>query len=178
MHRSLSILIATSVLTGCALDPLGDSRTAGARKSPAAAGEPVALSRSLAIEDSRPAPAGAQQASNDDDPLSLKATPLHADLGIGDRAFREDQAGALNGDKDAALRVAQMFEKGSNSVPRDERRMLQWLHRASDLNNGSASYELYRYYLRRGLDRTAVRYEKRALEQGFVPPPRLDPRRG
>ena len=178
MHRTLSILVAASVLQGCAGNPFGLGAGSTSKPAPPQS-EPVALSRSLAIEESRPLPvANTQPAASDDDPLSLKVTPLHADLGIGDRDFRVDQAGALNGDKDAALRVARMFETGSNAVPRDERRMLQWLHRASDLKNGNASYELYRYYLGRGLDRTAVRYEKRALEQGFVPPPRLDPRRG
>jgi hypothetical protein len=41
-----------------------------------------------------------------------------------------------------------------------------------------ASYRLYRHYLDRGLDRDAVRYEALAVRQGYVIPPRLDPRRG
>lgn len=98
---------------------------------------------------------------------------------IGDTVFRTDQARALDdGDKDAAYRVAQMFKQGSHGLPRDGHRMVEWLRYASDLRNGAASYQLYLYYLAVGLDRDAVHYENRALEQGFTPPPRLDPRRG
>jgi TPR repeat protein len=97
---------------------------------------------------------------------------------IGDPEFRKEQAKGLDGDKDAALRVAQMYRSGSNGVPRDERRMLQWLLHASSLNNGAASYQLYQHYLDLKLDRDAVFFENRAVEQGFTPPPRLDPRRG
>ena len=104
--------------------------------------------------------------------------PIEPDYGIGNAAFRVDQARGLHGDKDAALRVAHMFREGSNGVPRDERRMVRWLMHASDLANGAASYQLYLHYLGRGLDREALWYENRALRQGFVPPPRIDPRRG
>ena len=135
------------------------------------------LSASTAIDDTRGA-APAALWPQDEDGLSLKATELHPDLGLGDKVFRVDQQSALAGDKDAAVRVARMFQRGTNGVPRDERRMVQWLRRASDLKHGSASYELYLYYLERGLDREALRYEKRALDQGYTPPPRLDPRRG
>jgi hypothetical protein len=97
---------------------------------------------------------------------------------VGDSEFRSDQAKALDGDKDAAYRVAQMFEKGTNGVPRDERKMVQWLRLASELKNGIASYQLYLHYRDRKLDRDAVRYENAAREQGYTPPPRLDTRRG
>lgn len=97
---------------------------------------------------------------------------------IGDAEFRSDQAKALDGDKDAAYRVSQMFERGSNGVPRDERRMVQWLRHASELKNGIASYQLFLYYRDRQIDREAVRYENLAREQGYTPPPRLDTRRG
>jgi hypothetical protein len=166
-------MLAVAALYGCA---------AGVRSNDQRAGEPAAkeaitLTRSSEIEDARPH-LDSEAWTVHDDGLSLKRTELHPDLGIGDMQFRTDQAGALNGDKDAALRVAHMFQRASNGVPRDERRAVLWLRRASDLNNGPASYELYLYYLERGLDREALRYEKRALDQGFVPPPRLDPRRG
>ncbi|HYH43070.1 MAG TPA: hypothetical protein VD867_13930 [Burkholderiales bacterium] len=124
-------------------------------------GEPVVLSPSAEIAEPPPAPA-----------------PMQGDADIGDAAFRAEQARGLEGDKDAAFRVAMMFKGGSNGVPRDERRMVRWLQHASELDNGLASYQLYLHYLARGLDRDAVRYENRALRQGFVPPPRLDPRRG
>jgi hypothetical protein len=97
---------------------------------------------------------------------------------VGDKEFRADQAKALDGDKDAAYRVGQMFERGSNAVPRDERRMVQWLRHASELKNGIASYQLYLYYRDRQMDRDAVRFENLARDQGYTPPPRLDTRRG
>lgn len=178
MHRTLSMLVAAGLIQGCAWDPSAESSVRPAREPGSAPNAPVALSRSVAINDARPAGPVILQRIPEDDPLPLKATELHPDLGIGDRDFRADQVDGLNGDKDAALRVARMFQKGTNGVPIDERRMVQWLRRASDLANGSASYKLYQYYLGRGLDRAAVRFEKRALEQGYVPPPRLDPRRG
>jgi TPR repeat protein len=71
-----------------------------------------------------------------------------------------------------------MYKSGSNGVPRDERQMVQWLLHASSLKSGAASYQLYQYYLELKLDRDAVFFENRAIEQGFTPPPRLDPRRG
>ena len=108
----------------------------------------------------------------------LKRNQVSALGGVGDAEFRKAQASALAGDGEAALRVAQMFGEGSNGVPRDEARRLQWLLHASTLNNGAASYRLYQHYLEQKLDRDAVFFENRAREQGFVPPPRLDPRRG
>lgn len=108
--------------------------------------------------------------------ISAAATqknPVQIEIAIGDAEFRSDQAKALDGDKDAAFRVAHMFERGSNGVPRDERKRIQWLRHASELKNGIASYQLYLYYVERKLDREAVRYETRAREQGYEPPPRL-----
>jgi TPR repeat protein len=99
--------------------------------------------------------------------------PVQIETAIGDAQFRVDQAKALDGDKDAAFRVAQMFERGTNGVPRDEKRRVQWLRHASELKNGIASYQLYLYFVERGIDREAVRYENRAREQGYEPPPRL-----
>ncbi|HEX2830692.1 MAG TPA: caspase family protein [Burkholderiales bacterium] len=98
---------------------------------------------------------------------------VQIDEKIGDAEFKAEQAKALDGDKDAAFRVGQMFERGSNGVPADERRMVQWLRHASELKNGIASYRLYQYYNSKGLDRDAVRYENRAREQGYVLPERL-----
>jgi TPR repeat protein len=108
----------------------------------------------------------------------LKRNQVGPASDVGDGDFRKEQAKGLEGDKDAALRVAQMYKSGSNGVPRDERRMLQWLLHASSLNNGAASYQLYQHYLDLKLDRDAVFFENRAVEQGFNPPVRLDPRRG
>jgi TPR repeat protein len=108
----------------------------------------------------------------------LKRNQVSAASGVGDGDFRQEQAKALEGDREAAYRIAQMYKSGSNGVARDERRMLQWLLHASSLNNGAASYQLYQYYLDQKLDRDAIFFENRAVEQGFTPPPRLDPRRG
>jgi len=107
-----------------------------------------------------------------------KENTVTLETNFGDGQFRSEQVKALEGDAQAAFRVAQMFAAGTNGVPRDEKRMVLWLRHASDLQHGAASYRLYLYYLDRGLDRAAVYYENRALEQGFVPPPRLDHRRG
>lgn len=108
----------------------------------------------------------------------LKRNRVEIDLSVGDGEFRKDQANGVKGNRDAAFRVAQMYRRGSNGVPRDKRKMLQWLLHASSLESGAASYQLYLYYLDLKLDRDAVYFENRALEQGFTPPPRLDPRRG
>ena len=109
---------------------------------------------------------------------AIQRNRVQIDTGIGDAGFREDQAKALDGDKDAAFRVAAMFEQGTNGVPLDDRRMAQWLRHASELRNGIASYRLYLYYRDRQMDREAVRYENLARQQGYTPPPRLDTRRG
>lgn len=147
---------------GCTLPPFAlPGRDTANQRPGMSSGEPVVLSPSTEIAEPPATPA-----------------PMQGDADIGDSAFRAAQANGLEGDKDAAYRVATMFREGSNGVPRDERRMVRWLRHASELDNGLASYQLYLHYLARGLDRDAVRYENRALRQGFVPPPRLDPRRG
>lgn len=97
---------------------------------------------------------------------------------LGDADFKRAQARAIDGDRNAAMRVARMYAEGSNGVPRDERRRVLWLKHASMLDHAVASYELYLYYLARGLDRDAVRYEQRALRQGYVLPVRLGNKRG
>jgi len=96
---------------------------------------------------------------------------------LGDADFRNAQQQGLDGNRDAALRVAQMIKAGSNGVPRDEDRMLQWLLHASALGNGAASYQLYLHYVDQRLDRNAVFFENRAIAQGYATPPRLDTRR-
>jgi TPR repeat protein len=175
MNRTFITLLSVSVLNGCAEGPPAPGSQGRALPPP---WEAVALSPSVTSEESR-TPASLEALwPQDEDGLSLKPTELSPDLGIGDEVFRIDQQSAIGGDRDAAVRVARMFQRGTNNVPRDEKRMVQWLRRASDLKHGSASYELYLYYIERELDREAVRYEKRALDQGFTPPPRLDPRRG
>jgi TPR repeat protein len=58
------------------------------------------------------------------------------------RTNRMYQAADMQGDAYAALQVADMYERGTNNVPKNERRMLQWLLHASMLNSGVASYRL------------------------------------
>ena len=108
-------------------------------------------------------------------PLDFGQAPAHA---APDARFRQDYARALSGDPEAMIRLARMYGEGTNGVTRDQRLMVQWLRKASDLSHAGASYELYLHYLGRGLDREAVRYENLAVRQGYVLPPRLDPRRG
>ena len=96
----------------------------------------------------------------------------------GDSKFREQHRHAVAGDREAMVRVAQMYSRGANGVPRNEQLMLKWLRHASELNHAGASYQLYLYYVGQSLDREAVRYENLAVRQGYTIPPRLDPRRG
>ena len=159
MIRLALLTALLGLLGGCSWKPLALFGVDPPRES--VRGDPVSLHPSVELAAPPPSP-----------------PPLQAEVGIGDGSFRSEQARALEGDKDAAYRVAIMFRDGSNGVPQDERRMLRWMRHASELDNGTASYQLYLHYLARGLDRDAVRYENRALRQGFVPPPRLDPRRG
>jgi TPR repeat protein len=126
-----------------------------------------------------PAPAPTAFEGGDQSPEErLKRNQVTAASNLGDGEFRQEQERGLGGDREASLRVAQMFKTGSNGVPKDEKRMLQWLLHASKLDNAAASYQLYQYFLDQRLDRDAVYFENRAIEQGFTPPPRLDPRRG
>src|SRR5688572_16162774 len=77
----------------------------------------------------------------------LRENRVEIDDSIGDSTFRDDQAKGSLSDGDAALRVAEMYRRGVNGVRSDERRMLQWLLQASNLNNAAASYQLYQYFL-------------------------------
>jgi TPR repeat protein len=161
---------------------LGGCQFLGLLEGPAAPPAPS----SAAIEAPAPAPYDTTPA----DAVALKTTPalaaehelereqVSAETRFGDAQFRQAQARALDGDANAAMRVARMYAEGSNGVPRDERAMVRWLKHASLLEHAGASYQLYLYYLARGLDRDAVRYERRALRQGYVLPVRLDNRRG
>ena len=108
--------------------------------------------------------------------LSEAATKLNSvqiDAGIGDAQFQEDQKKGLDGDKDAAYRVALNFRDGTHAAPRDERKMIQWMRHASELKNGIASYTLYVYYRDKQMDREAVRYENLAVAQGYTLPARV-----
>ena len=147
MKSTFLIIVATSLLAGCASQP---------RSTQAPRLDFAHLSPERAVRFDTPA----------------------ADAFVGDGEFRHQHGRALAGDTEAMVTVAQMYARGTHGVARDEKLMVQWLSRASELDHAGASYRLYRHYLARGLDRNAVRYENLAIRQGYVLPPRLDPRRG
>ena len=184
MKSIIIVTLAATFSSGCTLlawtghTPTAPSSSASSAPVPAtssprspATAEPVAPAVSAEPIQLRPDPAlqAAQQ---------LEREAAKAETGFGDAEFRSDQSKALAGDRNAAMRVARMFSNGTNGVPRDERRMVLWLKHASLLEHAGASYQLYLYYLARGRDRDAVRYERRAVRQGYIIPVRLDNRRG
>jgi hypothetical protein len=75
---------------------------------------------------------------------------------------------AGRGDKDAAARIARRLGRGERG------RYEGWLQYASELGNGIAAYELALHYRREAQPLLADRYEKRALDLGYTPPPSLD----
>lgn len=157
MKTQLLVVLAASTLGGCAV----------AQQQTSALGHSVmSLVQRVAVG-TRPAPAPAQAA---------QAAPESSEGG--DKRFLGQYAMALAGDREAMVEVARMYGRGTNGVARDERVMVDWLRQASQMQHAGASYLLYQYYLERGLDRDALRYEALALRQGYVLPARLDPRRG
>ena len=174
MKSIIIVTLAVPLLSGC--NVLMKSAAA-----PVAPTSPPASTAAITPEP--PPPVSSENVQLEAAPALEASTQLEretakADAGIDNADFRRDQARALGGDRDAAMRVARMFADGANGVPRDERRMVMWLKHASLLEHAGASYQLYLYYLARGLDRDAVRYERRALRQGYVLPVRLENRRG
>ena len=87
---------------------------------------------------------------------------------------REEVRRAALGDKDAALRLAHLYDSGDGGVARDLNRYVAWLQYAAALGNGPASYELAVHY--RGQDQPALAapYEARAEELGYQAPSSLD----
>jgi TPR repeat protein len=120
----------------------------------------------------------ARPAAPDTAPAAVVEAAAEQPRATGDDRFRTHYAMALTGDRDAMVEVARVYARGSNGLARDERLMVEWLRQASERRHAGASYLLYLYYLERGMDRDALRYEALALRQGYVLPARLDPRRG
>ena len=170
------VTLAVPLLSGCQLltwvaGPAAPPDTVATPPAAAVLAPPPVAQTPSDIMQLRPAPALSAEAQ-------FQREVVHAETRFGDAEFRSEQARALQGDANAAMRVARMYAEGSNGVPRDERTMVLWLKHASMLDHGGASYQLYLYYLARGLDRDAVRYERRAVRQGYTLPVRLDNRRG
>lgn len=115
--------------------------------------------------------AGARQALE-----SQRSADLSGDLfeeRTGDRDYRDDLIKALRGDKDAAHRIAFAYRDGKHGVKPNPRRTEQWLRFAAELGNGIASWELSEIYNQSGQVGDAARFEKKALDLGYRPPPRL-----
>ncbi len=119
--------------------------------------------------------AGARQALD-----IQRSAGLSGDLfedAVGDSDYRDNLIKAVRGDKDAAYRIALAYKTGRSGIAASPRRMEQWLRFAAELGNGRASWELAETYNLEGLVADAARFEKKALDLGYQPPPRL-PTRG
>lgn len=89
--------------------------------------------------------------------------------------------GIVSGEAAAAGNADELdarLERRIRTLAPEEQQHLRSLLLASASNDAEASYRLYRYYLDRGLDREAIYFETRALDQGYTPPLRLTHRRG
>lgn len=114
---------------------------------------------------------GAQQALD-----SQRSARISGDLFVeaaGDKGYRDDLLKALRGDKDAAHRIAIAYRDGVSGVAANLRRTEQWLRFAAELGNGIASWELSEIYNQSDQVGDAARFEKKALDLGYRPPPRL-----
>ncbi len=119
--------------------------------------------------------AGARQAME-----IQRSAALSGDLfedAAGDHGYRDNLIKAVRGDKNAAYQIALAYKKGTSGVIASPRRAEQWLRFSAELGNGRASWELAEIYNRQGLVADAAQFEKRALELGYQPAPRL-PTRG
>jgi Caspase domain len=88
-------------------------------------------------------------------------------------AYNGDLRRAARGDKDAAARVGRQWatrERSGATLSRYE----GWMQYAAELGNGIASYELALHYRRLDQPQPAARWESRARELGYNPPPSLE----
>ncbi len=86
----------------------------------------------------------------------------------------EDLRKAALGDKDAAFRVAKVYERPDATPGPELDRYAGWLQFAARLGNARAAYELALLYRRLDQPTLAAKFEGRAIELGFTPPPALD----
>ncbi len=101
---------------------------------------------------------------------SFQAQP---DLG---EAYAADVIKAGRGDKDAAARIGQRWRTSDASGP-NASRYEGWMQYAAELGNGIASYDVALHYRRIDQPQPAARWETRARELGYTPPPTLDQQR-
>lgn len=95
----------------------------------------------------------------------------------GDSIYQSELIRALRGDKDSTYRIALMYQHGSNGLPMSAYRAEQWLVMAAEFGNEVASWQLAEIYNKDNRIGDAARYERRAIELGYLPAPRL-PSRG
>ncbi len=95
-----------------------------------------------------------------------------------DTDLKRDFIRAARGDKDAAKRVGQAYRDGVAEKALDPTKSIEryvgWLQYSNWLGNGIASYDLALLYRQRDQPDLAARYESRAKELGFTPPPSLN----
>ena len=116
---------------------------------------------------------GAKQAVDSLRPASLTADAIDDIAKNTDVEVQDDLLKAVRGDKDAAHRLARLYVAGARGFNANERRTEIWLKFSAELGNGIASWELAEYYGNTGAVGDAARYERRAVELGYRPPPRL-----
>lgn len=91
-----------------------------------------------------------------------------------DSALESELRRAALGDRQAAVRLANLHHRGAAATTQDASRYLGWLQYAAVLGDQQASYDLALYYRREAQPVLAAQYEARAVELGFVPPRDLD----
>ena len=88
-------------------------------------------------------------------------------------AINSELRKAARGDKDAAARIGRAWATAELAGP-GVSRYEGWMQFAAELGNGIASYELALHYRRRDQPQPAARWESRARELGYTPPPSLE----
>lgn len=114
---------------------------------------------------------GAQKALRAQQEARLSSDALEEPTG--NQAYRGELIRAMRGSKDSAYRVAKMYQKGTQGLPKNPRRTEQWMRIAAELGLGKASWEVANIYNRDGKMAEAAKFETRAVRDGFVIPPRV-----
>jgi len=111
---------------------------------------------------------------SDDVKLYRTAFQPHGVPATAPASANDDLRRAALGDKDAALRVAKIYEPLADTPGPNADRYVGWMQFASKLGSDKASYELALHYRRQNQPALASKFEARAIELGFKPPPALD----